>query len=1080
MDSREFPHLHLHTTHSHLDGYGTVEAFYENAAKRGFFAMAHTEHGNISSWPQAQMIGEKKGIKPIFGIEAYVVPDASERSRGYNHITLLAENDKGIRNLFSLVKDSFDHGFYYKPRMSWSDLLRQNEGIIAFSGCWSGYAARNVVTTIKNPTAEVAGIPTKRQVEDWLKVMAKRFPGRFFVELMPLQVDLQKDVLALEIHLARQLGIPIVATNDVHYICDGDDDVQDDLVCIRLNSKKNDPERKAYDVNGLFVKTRAEIEEGFQALGIDQDIIEEAIGNAYAVADRCNAKVPKAKPVRYRCEDGIACKSAGSGLSVDVKSLSKNRGDYQADIELVFGVVLRFMWKLRGVPTTEQYTKRAAHEYAILRDKKFLDYMLIIWDLIWAAKNRSDAEGGPILVGPARGSSAGSLICYVLGITEVDPFYDDLVFERFVDINRHDLPDIDIDFPDDEREWGEKYLTQRWGGPEYVGRLISHAFFKGKNALTDIGRIYGLPFWAIERVKSLLIERSSGDARATFTLEDTFKEFPDAEEIAKRFPQILLTRRLEGQIRHTGTHAAGIVVSTEEPLKEVGTFYREGAFWMDKKDGEKFGFLKIDLLGLNTLTVLREAARNIGITGKAVLDFYYGIDLRDQKVIDAFARCDVDGIFQFEGQAQRAVTKQLKPWTYEMVRDLTALSRPGPLHCGGTDTYIANAHSEVGYEISPIELEPIVRDSFGVIIYQEQVLKIMRDIGHMDWDMITDARRHIAKSVGREHFEVFRTAFMKGALEKSKISEELANALWERMCTFGSWAFNRAHAASYTRPSIWTMHMKLYHKPAFYAAMAGFSSSEERRAISVRAFARECGPILPVDINESKAHFSLSGNGLRPGLGDVKGIGPKAAQAILAGQPFSSFADFLRKVPSRTANAKVRRLLHLIGAFYGLPDTEAIRRDRELTEADEYRKKFKTLRALASAHCFWVLPVNFPELRKQLRCKPLKEMEERDHTVPDVRVTGRIRHINQRDYKELGSEHKLAKLKPGEETRFINITIEDEEDFIMITVPRRRYRQMKDLVFKELKEGSIVFGRGAMLAKSRRIFLEELMGVEIE
>lgn len=1065
MSEVGFPHLHLHTTHSHLDGYGTVEAFYAKAASLGMKQMGHTEHGNINSWPQAQIQGKKYGVKPIFGIEAYVVPDPAERIRGFNHITILAQNQEGLRNLFALVSTSFNSGFYYKPRMGWKDILRCSGGLILFSGCWSGFAARHIVTSIRNPTAEVSGVPTRKQVEDWVLTMSRKMPGRFYMELMPLQHPMQRDVLNLELELAKKFRIPIIATNDVHYICDGDEDVQDDLVCLRSGKSKMEIERPRYDVKELFLKTEAEVRDGFKTLGIDHKTIEQAIANTHEVAERCCAEVPRAKAVVFHPtnETHGPCSIAES-----------NRGSTLD----VFRYVLTQQWAARGVPSTKKYIERCKREYQLLKEKNYLDYLLIIWDLIWAAKNRSADQGGPILVGPARGSAAGSLICYILGITEVDPFYDDLIFERFVDPNRFDPPDIDIDFPDDQREWVKEYLQVRWGGSDHVGNLISHAVFKGKNAIDDIARIYRIPRWATAKLKDMIIERSSGDARATFTLEDTFKEFPEAEEIAQKFPALLLSRRLEGQIRHTGTHAAGVIVATEERLQDVGAFYREGSFWVDKKDGEKLGFLKIDLLGLNTLTVLREAAKAIGKTGRDILAFYYNLPLDDPRVIEAFGRADVDGVFQFEGQAQMLVCKRLKPRTYEHVRDCTALSRPGPLHCGGTDAYIRRATGE-DYAIEPQEIEHVVSSTYGKILYQEQVMQIMRDLGHMPWAEIEDIRRLISKSVGVEYFNKFKDSFMKGAIGVSSIRPDTALAIWDEMCTFGSWAFNRAHAASYTRLSMWAMYMKVYHPEAFFAALAGYSSSDDRRARAVRQFQKNIGPVLPICVNTSGVRFGIAKGSetpaLRPGLGDCKGVGPVASELITKAAPFSSFSDFAARVPARQVNKRVRKVLHALGAFRDLEGAEA---DRAMCETGPYLLSFKSDRDFAAAHCFWVMPINFPRIRRQLKVPPLKKIKETGRYQDGVKVVGRIRRINQRDYRELGSEEMMKKIKPGEETRFINITIEDEEDFIMTTVSRKQYKRLKGTVFKYLKEGSIMYGKGSVMPEGRRVFLMELAAVE--
>ena len=1080
----EFPHLHLHTTHSHLDAFGTPGQFYEAAANLGMGVVGHTEHGNISSWPSSQLEGKKTGITPAFGIEAYVVKDPSVRERGYNHVTLLAANQEGIGVLFKLVSKSFNEGFFYKPRMAWKDIIKYGKDcLFVFSGCWSGFAAQYLIgKEVKNPTHEVKRIPEWSEVDYWLKTMKKSFGDRFMIELMPIYSEMQKQVLGHEIDLASRYGIKTIATNDCHYIEDGHHDEQDDLVCIRSAKAKDDPDRPRYDVRDLYLKTEDQMRDGFRALGVRTSEADAAIARAFEVAEairKAAPTVPEAEPVRYRLSEGKA-------LSFSLSGRAKARGVPISKLtgREIFREVIKLMWEERSefIPRTKQYVDRVKTELAVFEEKDYIDYMLIIWDLIWAAKTRPDEEGGPMFIGPARGSSAGSLICYILAITEIDPFYDALIFERFVDPNRTDPPDIDIDFPDDERGWVMEYLKSRWGGEDHVGTLISHAIFKGKIALTDIAKVYRVPKWAVDRIKGMLIERSSGDARASFTIEDTMAEFAEAKEIVDRFPKIKLAGRLEGQIRHNGKHAAAMIVSTEKPLNEVGAFYREGRFWMDKRDAEKFGHLKIDALGLNTLTVLREAARNIGLTGKEMIEFYYRMDMRDAETIKGFTECDVEGVFQFDGRAQMVITKKLAPETYEEVRDLTAMSRPGPLHCGGTENYIARARGDE-YEITPKQLEPVTKNSYGVILYQEQVMEIMRDIGRMSWPEIVDVRRHISKSVGKEHFEVFHDSFNKGALGYHKIPEAEAEELWDAMCTFGSWAFNRAHAASYTRLSMWTMWMKRKHPHAYLAAMAGWSSSEDRKARAIRLFQRRCGPILPVRLNLSGRRFRLEATkkgaqGLRIGYQDIKGVGEKAAINISESGPYATMKEFIEKVTLRVVNKRVRKVLHVLGAFKDMPDQDVVLVDRNVCEVDEYLASLKSKRDLAASHCFWVFPLDMESLRNETGAIKIDSIKEVDYHRDNIKVCGIIRQINQRDFRELGSEEQLKRLKPGEETKFINITIEDEEGFMMVTVPRRHYRRMKGLVFKDLAEGKALVAQGTVLKNGRRMFLERLWSVK--
>lgn len=1055
----EFPHLHLHTTHSHLDAYGTPQQFVERAAELGMTAFALTEHGNINSWAQAQKYGRKHGIRPIFGIEAYVVHDLTERSREYHHVTLLAKDQAGIRSLFNLVSKSWTDGFYYKPRMQWGDILANADGLIAFSGCWSGYLASRVrVNALKLPARHLLPSNTwGAECADWIRLMKARFGPRMFMEIMPINSPLQAAIVRHEVDFARKFGIPLVATNDVHYICGEHQDIQDDLVAIRSGDYKHDPNRDKYAVTDLYLKRTCEMYDGLLALGLSSADAEEAIGNAFQLAKDIKAEVPMAEAVNYR-------------------PAWMSKGD-EFDVPKYFRQVLAMMWGQRKdrIPVDARSIERVKYELEICERKGYLSYLLIIWDLIYACKHRPMAEGGPIFVGPARGSSSGSLLCYILAITEIDPFYDGLIFERFVDINRTDPPDIDIDFPDGDRDWVKEYLRRRWG-TECVGTLISHAAYKGRNAIDDISRIYRIPPWAADKLKDAIIERSSGDARASMTIEDTIAQFPAVREVVDKFPDLRKTVRLEGQIRHQATHAAGVIVSTEGPLTDYFAFNRDGCFGLDKKDAEALGHLKVDILGLNTLTVLHRAAVYAGIDPNTIPEWYYRLPMDDPKVIEAFTRADCECIFQFEGKAQMAVTRQAKPTTYNMIRDLTGMSRPGPLHSGGTGRYIQRAHGEP-YVIEPPHIEPIVAETCGVILYQEQVMKICRDMGNMDWPTIVDLRRTISKSVGVEHFNKFRDKFMHGAVAENKIPEDIAASIWDQMCTFGSWAFNLSHAAAYTRISVWSMYMKVHHPLAFYAAMAAECNVEDRKSRAVRMFQRRGGKVLPFDVNACGSKFKPDNGALRPGLADLNGVGEKAAMEIEKAAPFTSYQDFLDRVPLRLVNKKVRKVLQAVGAFRAFSGEAAYLKDYAECETDAFIKGFPSKRALGAELCYWVHPIDFESLRLKHRALPLEDIEndEAGGSTRHARGVARIRHINQRSYDELGSEARGRELLArGEEIRFINIFVEDDTDHLIITVPRKLYRKYEELVLLKMKAGSVIYFDGPVYPKMRRVFISNI------
>ena len=747
-----------------MDAFGTPEQLVKQAKEIGRDTIALTDHGSVSGLVQLNEACHKHGLKPIFGCEFYMVESLEkmyeEKLRTKNHITVLAENYEGYKNLLTLSSLAYQRGFYYRPTIDLDLLFEYNKGLIVLSGCWNGMFQRLLQSEMVNEAKHLA---------DSFKEV---FGDRYYLETQ--HFPLFRDTVQYLEYVAHSLEIPIVLTCDPHYLTAEQAPIQEVLHAIRDRRDFN-PQEIIY---GAYQWPADSLYEAVSLAFPNLDC-STIFNNVCDIGSRCNVEMPKGGVPRYVPVGSTNVKEAKYELLNLCKSGIKRRGLEKAG---------------------EKYRERFRKEYNLIVEKDFADYFLIVSDMVQWAKNNN------IAVGPARGSSAGSLICYLLGITEVNPFDYDLIFERFIDESRVDLPDIDVDFEDERREDIKRYMSERYGADK-VCNLASFTSFRGKNTLADIGKVFSVPYTDVELVKTNVISRFDGDDGLYDTIKDTFENVPKATEVLNKYPDMSYAADLEGQIRNMTTHAAGLIVG-DRPLNELIALYqRDGQTLssVEMKDSTKVGLLKIDVLGLTELTILRSICDMIGWT----IDDLYAVPVDDPITMQGFRDLDLSGIFQFEGDATKNVLRQMTNINFEELFACTALSRPGPINSGCTNNYLSYMRGKgkkTCLNTIPKAAE-ITGKTYYQIVYQEQALSLVREIGGMSWAESNKIRSLMGKSQGEEIFEKYWEDFRKGA-EANGVSENDASFIWNGIKTMGKYAYNKSHAVSYTLLSFWCMYMK--------------------------------------------------------------------------------------------------------------------------------------------------------------------------------------------------------------------------------------------------------------------------------
>lgn len=979
-------------------------------------ALALTEHGNVSSHVQLEKAAKAEGIKPIFGCELYC-NEGGQKQQRKNHLTVLAENDEGYRNLLKVVSLGWSEGYYFEPTVSGDILHRHKSGLFVLSGCLGSLLSTSLVGG-KNVPAESAGFQRGLDVARGFK---RAFGDHYYLECQTFpELDKTRAINEALEEISKKLKIPLVASGDVHYTEPGESDMQMVLHNVRGGGRQTLEEQArswGYDIKLSPETDDNLVYKKLRATGLSKSAAYEAIMNSRYIADMCNVELPKVGRLRYPHPDKF-----------------KNSQE-------CWEAALKWGWKMRGInskPNREQYKEQLRKEMDVIESKDFVDYFLVVADAVNFAKN----DGIP--VGPARGSAAASLVCYLLRITEVDPLlFPNLVFERFIDITREDLPDIDLDFDDERRYEIREYLVKKYG-QDKVANIGTFTKYKSKNSMDDIARVYKIPQWEVDKVKELIIERSGGDLRANETIEDTVSRFDEAKAVFDKYPELWKATQLEGNYRGMGVHAAGIVISNDPITDACAVYAREVKGEMtevvsvNKYDAEYLGMLKIDVLGLSTMGMIRRSLELIGMS----LNELYALPLDDPETMKGFQENDVVGVFQFDGRATRDVNAGVKPDNFDEIALVNALSRPGPLHNGATSQYI-DVKRGVG-KVNPLHplYDTITKNTAYEIVYQEQILRIVGEIGDFDWTHRTHIRKIISQRKGDQMFQREWERFKKGALKKEGMTEEIAKEIWGNCVTSGSYAFNAAHCYSYAMLAYWTMWIKRHHPQAFYVACLHKYTKKDKQIRLLRDAVKKGIQILPPHPRKSGPTWKPAGKeAIRAGFEQIPGLGAKKAEVLASGDVVVKKWDDLVKVKG-------------IGPI-------TVKKMKEFCEADD-------------PFDIYTLHNRLKEVRHAIESGELGDLPLPTHTSDQIPYTsgedtpvvwlGVIRHRNLRNLWEVnqkrGKEINKDDVKDAHLDEWMIMLGEDEDEVTNVTINRFKWPRFKAATWKIRLEHDLVLVKG--------------------
>ncbi|WP_022854070.1 DNA polymerase III subunit alpha [Thermodesulfatator atlanticus] len=888
----DFVHLHLHTEWSLLDGAIRLKDLFPRAKEFGYEAIAITDHGSLFGLIHFYEAARAHGIKPILGCELYVAPGSrfekkakSAHEAGY-HLVVLCENETGYRNLLKLVTLANFEGFYWKPRVDKELLRKYSEGLIALSACLHGEVAAAALRGNMDLARKLA------------KEYAEIFPGRFYLELQENELPEQKQVNEALYELARELRLPVVATNDCHYLRAEDARVHDVLLCIQTNKVVTDENRMRFSTDKLYFTSPEEMKERFSWC-------PEALENTCLIAERCNVELelgvhhfPRYPLPAGRTYEEVFEEKARAGFETRLKALKE--------------------WP--GLAASEkEYRERLEHEIEVIKHKGFASYFLVVSDFIsWAKK-----QGIP--VGPGRGSAAGSLVAYAMGITDLDPLRYGLLFERFLNVERASLPDIDVDFCMRRREEVIHYVREKYGGQDYVAQIATFGQMKAKAVVRDVGRALGMPYPQVDKIAKLIPEAQDMTLDKALAAEPRLKELVEKDEKVREL--IAIAKVLEGLPRHSSTHAAGVVIA-DSPLTDYCPLMKgehdEIVTQFDMKAVERVGLIKFDFLGLKTLTIIDHALRLVKEHFGKEIDLAR-LPLDDEKTYELLRRGDTDGVFQLESSGMKNLLIRMRPSEFNDLIAVLALYRPGPLESGMVDQYVRAKHGEIEVKYLLPQLEPILKETYGVIVYQEQVMKIAQVLAGYSLGEADILRR----AMGKKKPEVMaaqKERFIAGAL-KQGIPKDKAEQIFDLMAKFAGYGFNKSHSAAYALVAYQTAYLKAHFPVCYMTALLSYEMENTDQVVKYISVCKQMGiEILPPDINESHVGFTMKGNQIRFGLAAVKNVGGGAIEEIIRAReegPFTSFEDFCLRVDLKKVNKRVLESLIKAGAFDSLGHTRA-------------------------------------------------------------------------------------------------------------------------------------------------------------
>ncbi|HXZ81883.1 MAG TPA: DNA polymerase III subunit alpha [Terriglobales bacterium] len=895
----QFVHLHVHTDYSMLDGACEVEQLVQRVKELGMPAVAMTDHGNIFGAVNFFNAAKAEGIKPILGCELYICKKEDHCTRRtppegdtYNHLVVLAADEDGYRNLVKITSEASLNGFYYKPRVSKRFLAEHTKGLIGLSACLKGEVAEGLLEGKYDAAKGAAG--------EFAEIFGA---GNFYIEVQNQGLEQERKILPSQFKLATELNLPVIATNDSHYLCQDDAHAQDVMVCIQTGKSVREESRIKFQTDQFYIKSYEEMARAFSES-------PEVLARTLEIAERCHVKLSKVTNPFPRFD-------VAEGFDTDSYFEHVTRLGFVRRLEMLRS--LEAQGKLRK-PLSD-YEQRLNREIEIIKQMKFSGYFLIVWDFIRYAKEQG------IPVGPGRGSAAGSLVAYSLAITDIDPLQNELLFERFLNPERVSMPDIDIDFCMHRRGEVIKYVTEKYGR-ENVAQIITFGTMAAKAAIKDVGRVLDMPYAEVDRIAKMV------PTTLNITLEQALK---DSHQLAQAYAneaqvrQIIDTaKRLEGLVRNAGVHAAGVVIAPQ-PLTELVPLYltknEEIVTAYDMKAIEKLGLLKMDFLGLTTLTILDETLKLIRQTRGEELDLnQLGWD--DQQTYErVFHTGLTSGVFQFESHGMRDVLRRYQPNSLEDLTALNALYRPGPIQGGMIDDFIDRKHGrkKIEYELS--ELEGILRETLGVIVYQEQVMQIANRLAGYSLGEADLLRRAMGKKKPEE-MAAQRKRFVDGATERGYPARKVER-IFDLMEQFAGYGFNKSHSAAYAVLAYHTAYLKTHYPVEFMAALLTSVTGSTDDVVKYINECREMGiAVEPPDINVSDANFTPHGNAIRFGLAAVKNVGHNAIESILAARQqmgkLTSLFAFCEKVDLRLLNKRVLESVIKSGAMDGLGKRAAL------------------------------------------------------------------------------------------------------------------------------------------------------------
>ncbi|KXK29481.1 MAG: DNA polymerase III alpha subunit [Candidatus Brocadia sinica] len=886
MSKDTFIHLHVHSEYSLLDGACKIHDLVDKAVQLKMSALALTDHGNMFGAVEFYEAAKSRGIKPVLGYEAYVAQGSrldKESKNGketLSHITLLAEDIEGYHNLLRLATSAYLEGFYYKPRIDKALLRTHSKGLICLSGCMTSEINRYLVNNRSEEAVKVA--------KEYKDIFG---PDHFYLEVQNNGIEKQARLVSEAAKIGKKLGIPLVATNDVHYMNMDDATAHDALLCINTGKHLSDVQRLRFGTNEFYFKNYQEMYTVFQHT-------PEAIENTLKIAERCNVEMTFGK---MHLPKFIA--PNGMSNSAYLRKLCEE------------GAVQKYG------SITQSIRERLDYELKVIESTGFVDYFLIVWDFIhFAVQQRIPATG--------RGSGAGSMVAYVLNITNIDPIENDLLFERFLNAERISMPDLDIDFCAEGREKVIQYVRGKYGGDSNVAQIITFGTMKAKAVIRDVGRVMNIPLSEVDKVAKLIPNTLNITLKQALEQEPALKTLYENEKHIHELFDI--SKKLEGLCRHASVHAAGIVIS-DEPLTEYVPLAKNGDVvttqFYDEILVDKIGLLKADFLGVRKLTVLDKALKLIRETRGEDIDLTK-IPMDDKKTYELLSRGEVKGVFQVEtSRGFKELLKKLKPDRFADILPLVALYRPGPLQSGMVDSFINRKHGREEVTYLHPTLEPILKETYGVILYQEQVMRIANRLAGFSLNQADNLR----KAMGKKKPEImvkFKDQFINGAVANG-IPKEIAISIFELMEYFAGYGFNKSHSAAYAVITYQTAYLKANYPVQYMVAQL---SCEKQNMDKIVDYIEDCRhmsiDVLPPDINESQSDFTISsGNKIRFGLGAIKNVGDKAIESIVQsrekGGRYTSILDVCKRVDLRVVNKQVIESLIKSGCFDSLHDNRA-------------------------------------------------------------------------------------------------------------------------------------------------------------